>query len=618
MGVEYVHQLAYQCWNAASENGDPWKVLSALVQNPNTLPTDLKAQIGSFADTWNYLTSECNPRRLALAKVLGRLDIDNEQAERWWDQSARNRFELSIGDEQVTDHEILKNPYLIYECDRLQSAPIAFRTINQGIFPDRAVASAHALPDPSAMNGPVDGRRLRAATAAILEDAAEEGHTLLAREEIIAKIRERNLSPALPAIDDLYEIHRNRLSPFFVSCMLEDGKPSYQLDRLDVTRDVIATTVCKRVGKGKRLTVDIDWRGLLDHEFEDVPAPKKSLEDQGRIEKAAALRELTAARFSILIGAAGTGKTTLLKFLCNAPGIKERGVLLLTPTGKARVRLQRVTGMGASTIAQFLLPIRYNGTTNRYRVVGNKERSSAYKTVIVDEASMLTEVQLAAVIDALDAVDRILLVGDPSQLPPIGPGRPFVDITKLLTPTNFRAGEPHIADGYAELTIGSRQKGSGRRDLEYAEQFSGRAAGAANDEIIGLLGQEDCGPHLRICSWSSPKELVKLLPQVIAENSSWIKIASNLYFWRDRTGHEVDLLVDHGTDLSAMEIKSGQTINGDYFRGLEFWRNLAGEAAGQSWLVYGGDNRQVRSNVTVLPWHEMLPEQVVNEHNAHA
>jgi len=80
----------------------------------------------------------------------------------------------------------------------------------------------------------------------------------------------------------------------------------------------------------------------------------------------------------------------------------------------------------------------------------------------------------------------------------------------------------------------------------------------------------------------------------------------------------VDLLVDHGTDLSATEIKSGQTINGDYFRGLEFWRNLAGEAAGQLWLVYGGDNRQVCSNVTVLPWHEMLPEQVVNEHNAHA
>ena len=130
---------------------------------------------------------------------------------------------------------------------------------------------------------------------------------------------------------------------------------------------------------------------------------------------------------------------------------------------------------------------------------------------------MLTEEQLAALIDALGAVDRIVLVGDPSQLPPIGAGRPFVDIVKLLTPAKFRIRKPRVATGYAELTIGSRQKGPHRQDLEYAEQFSGRPAGAAGDAIIGMLDQEDCGPHLRICSWSSPRELVTLLPQVIAE-----------------------------------------------------------------------------------------------------
>jgi len=87
--------------------------------------------------------------------------------------------------------------------------------------------------------------------------------------------------------------------------------------------------------------------------------------------------------------------------------------------------------------------------------------------------------------------------------------------------------------------------------------------------------------------------------------------ASNLYFWRDRSGHEVDLLVDHGTHLSPLEIKSGQTINRDYFKGLEFWRKLAGESAGQAWLVYGGDTPQTRSNVTIRPWNEINPEQIV-------
>jgi len=86
---------------------------------------------------------------------------------------------------------------------------------------------------------------------------------------------------------------------------------------------------------------------------------------------------------------------------------------------------------------------------------------------------------------------------------------------------------------------------------------------------------------------------------------------SNLYFWRDRSGHEVDLLIDHGTHLSPLEIKSGQTINRDYFKGLEFWKKLAGKSAGKAWLVYGGDTLQTRSHVTVLPWHEINAEQMV-------
>jgi ATP-dependent exoDNAse (exonuclease V) alpha subunit len=122
----------------------------------------------------------------------------------------------------------------------------------------------------------------------------------------------------------------------------------------------------------------------------------------------------------VLIGAAGTGKTTLLKFLCHAAPVKQRGVLLLAPTGKARVRLQQATEVEARTLAQFLRPHRYDETTQTYRVIGDVERSSSCKTVIVDEASMLTEDMLAALLDALSGVDRIVLVGDPSQLPPDG------------------------------------------------------------------------------------------------------------------------------------------------------------------------------------------------------
>ncbi|MBX5454449.1 MAG: ATP-dependent RecD-like DNA helicase [Acidobacteriia bacterium] len=517
MGVEYGYQLAYHCWEAAGENGDPWPVLAALVNDPKTLPADLKAQVTGFADTWTYLGSDRGAKRLTLAKLLARFDLTFDQAARWWDPAARNKAGIRQGNEEISDAAILKNPYTLYECARLQPEPIAFRTVDQGAFPEKAIANAHPIPAPSVMTGPVDGRRLRAATAAVLEDAAVDGHTLLSREEIIARLKKLNLSPALPATEDQYEIHADRLAPVIAPCALENGKPAYQIDRLVVTREVISSAVQKRVKMGKRLTVDIDWRAKLDIEFEDTPAPKGSLEDRGRREKAAALAELAASRFSVLIGAAGTGKTTLLKFLCSAASIKQRGVLLLAPTGKARVRLQQATGVEARTLAQFLLPNRYDEATQSYRVIGDVERSSSYKTVIVDEASMLTEDMLATLLDALSGVDRIILVGDPSQLPPIGAGRPFVDIVKLLTPQKFAVNQPHVAAGYAELTIGSRQKGAQRQDLELAELFSGRTTGPGGDEIISNPAEGNCGPHLRICPWTLPSQLAALLPKVIGE-----------------------------------------------------------------------------------------------------
>lgn len=517
MGVEHGYQLAHYCWENAGENADPWPVLAALVRDPKGLAGDLKAQVKGFAQTWNYYASGRGKNRLEFAKLLARFDLTFDQATRWWDQAARNEAGIHSGGEELSDAVVLKNPYAIYECDRLQPEPIAFRTVDQGAFPERQIANAHPVPAPSGMAGPVDGRRLRAAATAVLEVAAADGHTLVAREDLISRLRKLNLSPVLPATEDQFEIHSERMAPVLSACALESGKPAFQLDRLAVTRELIADTVQKRVNRGKRHVVEIDWRAALDREFNNTPAPKNSLEDRGRREKAAALDELASSRFSVLIGAAGTGKTTLLRFLCLAAPIKQRGVLLLAPTGKARVRLQQATGVEARTLAQFLRPARYDERTQAYRVIGDVERTSSHKTVIVDEASMLTEEQFAALLDALSGVDRIILVGDPSQLPPIGAGKPFVDVVELLAPETFPANKPRVARGYAELTIGSRQKGDHRQDLELAELFSGRPTGPAGDEIISKLGGGDCGAHLRICSWSSPSQLASLLPAVLAE-----------------------------------------------------------------------------------------------------
>lgn len=74
-----------------------------------------------------------------------------------------------------------------------------------------------------------------------------------------------------------------------------------------------------------------------------------------------------------------------------------------------------------------------------------------------------------------------------------------------------------------------------------------------------------------------------------------------LYFWRDNTGHEIDLLLEKGPALFPIEIKAGQTITPAFFASLTFWQGLSGTEGGA--LVYAGELKQQRSNgITVCPW----------------
>ncbi len=80
---------------------------------------------------------------------------------------------------------------------------------------------------------------------------------------------------------------------------------------------------------------------------------------------------------------------------------------------------------------------------------------------------------------------------------------------------------------------------------------------------------------------------------------------SNLYSWRDNNGLEIDLIIDHGNTLIPVEIKAGQTINKDFFKNLKKWRALAGDKAQKSYLVYGGNEDQDRSDISVLSWRSL-------------
>jgi len=82
-------------------------------------------------------------------------------------------------------------------------------------------------------------------------------------------------------------------------------------------------------------------------------------------------------------------------------------------------------------------------------------------------------------------------------------------------------------------------------------------------------------------------------------------LAANLYFWRNNTGEEVDVLVEQGDKLLPIEIKSGQTFNSDFLTGLNKWARYAGDAAQPCQLVYGGDLSMARNGVDVHGWRDM-------------
>ncbi len=74
------------------------------------------------------------------------------------------------------------------------------------------------------------------------------------------------------------------------------------------------------------------------------------------------------------------------------------------------------------------------------------------------------------------------------------------------------------------------------------------------------------------------------------------------YYWRDKTGNEVDCILELSNSLLQIEIKSGKTIADDYFDGLIYWNKLAGKKNSNPYLIYSGDETQTRTFGKVISW----------------
>jgi predicted AAA+ superfamily ATPase len=85
----------------------------------------------------------------------------------------------------------------------------------------------------------------------------------------------------------------------------------------------------------------------------------------------------------------------------------------------------------------------------------------------------------------------------------------------------------------------------------------------------------------------------------------------DMYFWRDKLGNEIDLLIETGKGKKLFEIKSGQTISSDYFKGLNYYNKLANTKINKAFVIYGGEDTQRRTDVTVLSWKNLVDDKIV-------
>jgi hypothetical protein len=497
LGVEAAHVVVRRLIAESAWETDPWSVVEQALDPANPLGVELKGTLPpSIGHAWRGLTAD----EQSALKVLSAMDVHRDQV-----------HALMDGDTtwEVAPAELVDNPYYAATCTYRSRYPISLAAVDQACFPAAHVRWANLIEPIADLSDPGDRRRVEAFMVDVLERMAEEGDTVAGEDHVLtaaANITATRPCPVSRSLLRAYHLNAENLADYarwtpLTAAELEGGLPAYKLAHLhEVRLDITEHMIERR--NARRFDIPFDPRAAIDAAFGPAD-PSDAGEELARTEKAAGLRELFASRLSVLVGPAGTGKTTLLETLVAQPNIKQDGVLLLAPTGKARVQLQAKVNFDAQTLASFLVKKGgYDPDTGRYQTVDRTKRSRV-GLVVIDEASMLTEEMLAAALSGLEGVKRLILVGDHRQLPPIGPGRPFVDLVEWLKPGAF-TGAARVAPGYVELTVFRRQKGKDgeRDDLALARWFGGEDLPGAADDIWQKLRLGHQSETLAYRQWS--------------------------------------------------------------------------------------------------------------------
>jgi exodeoxyribonuclease V alpha subunit len=270
-------------------------------------------------------------------------------------------------------------------------------------------------------------RRIAAAAVHLLREAADDGHCWTPWVDLVQEVAEL-LHLSLSLTGDQLDRQLASTTNDDDALIVRDPQQRCWLRGLWLAQQIVLKVAAQRIATPRQL-------GAAHTALPPVN------EFPLTTEQAHAVAGVIGYSLVVLTGGPGTGKTTVVKTIIATvcARVKTPRIRLAAPTGKAARRLSESTGMEATTIHRLL----------EWAEDGPKRTSDkplVADLVVVDEASMLDLNLAAALMAALPAACRLLLVGDVDQLPPVGPGQVLADLiaggaaTYRLTAVHRQAG----------------------------------------------------------------------------------------------------------------------------------------------------------------------------------
>ncbi|WP_299951024.1 AAA family ATPase [uncultured Modestobacter sp.] len=263
-----------------------------------------------------------------------------------------------------------------------------------------------------------DSRRGRAIVGLTLRTATRDGHTVLPADLVVAALRAEGIADPAAAVVAAVESgevleHEPPEPPFDPDSEDEPLEPDPALRMLSLARfgmaeEAVAENVHRLAATSGRIADPASVRSVA-----------KGLDPAQQ----AAVAQVLGAGISLLTGGPGTGKSRTVASLVKLLEAKGTEVALAAPTGRAAKRLEELTDHPAVTVHRLLGAQGMTGGFAR-----NEEWPLDADVVVVDEASMLDVELTAALLEACPDGTHLLLVGDPAQLPSIGPGHVLGDL----------------------------------------------------------------------------------------------------------------------------------------------------------------------------------------------